>query len=82
MKIQSIWFDDLVVIAGAKDLGSAHAPQDLREQSFHASEGWDIEQAEAGVFRLFRAPMTKPVTVGGYGYSYVQADEPVKRGKK
>lgn len=74
MKLSAVYFDDTVVIPGGKDLGSGQPRQDLRESSFHAVDGWEIEEVREGVFRLFQVGMVKPCMVGGYGYTVVEAD--------
>lgn len=86
MKLASVYFDDIVVIPGGKDNGSGEGLQPLRESSFHAADGWSITMltAPAGVsFSLFREGMPAPVTVGGYGFSYVAAsEEPAPEAKR
>lgn len=69
--IASIWFDDVVVIRGGQDYGAHRG--DLREQSFHAEDGWRIEERTKGEFQLWIAGMDRAVYVGGYGYSYILA---------
>jgi ABC-type hemin transport system ATPase subunit len=44
MKLASLYLDDIVVIPAGKKLGTDQPRADLREQSFHASEGWDIHR--------------------------------------
>ncbi len=75
VKLSSRCLDDIVAIPGAKDMGSAETPQVLRESSFHASDGWDIERVQIGAYRLFREPMKKPCTIEGYGATWVAADD-------
>ncbi len=74
MKLSAVYFDDTVVIPGGKDTGSAQPRQDLRESSFHASEGWTLERVERGVYRIWSEGMPKPAHVEGYGSTYVEAD--------
>lgn len=88
MRLASLWLDDIVVVADGRELGGDHR-SDLRDASFHASEGWEIRETLPGVFSLQREGMSEPVTIGGYGYSYVRAPaskvdepEPTKRGKR
>lgn len=82
MKIASLWLDDIVVVPGGRELGGDHRT-DLRDASFHASEGWQIhETSSPGVFTVQREGMTDPVIIGGYGYSYVKAADESKRGKR
>jgi hypothetical protein len=69
----------MVVIPLGKSMGGGLPRVDLRDQSFHLAEGWDIREIlpGTGVFSLLCEGMDGPVTVGGYGYSYVCAPEPV-----
>lgn len=78
MKIASIYFDDIIVIPQGIQLGPTQPFTTLREQSFHAAEGWDIRETLPGTFSMLREGMSGPVTVGGYGYSYVREAEPEK----
>lgn len=77
MKIVSLHLDDMVVISLGKSVGTDQARVDLRDSSFHAADGWDIRETLPGVFSLVCEGMPEPVTVGGYGYSYVRANEPM-----
>ncbi len=73
MKLASVYFDDHVVIPGGKDLGGGLARSDLREASFHAADGWDIEW-DGALFTLWCEGMPRPVKVGGYGFTFVEAE--------
>jgi hypothetical protein len=75
MKLSSVYFDDTVCIPGGKDVGGGLARHDLRESSFHASDGWSIEDIGGGEFRLHREGMERPCIVGGYGYTRVAPPE-------
>ena len=75
MKLAAVYFDDTVVIPGGKDLGSGQKRQDLRESTFHASEGWDLERVEPGVYRLRCEGMAEPAYVEGYGSTFVKAPD-------
>ncbi len=75
MKLASLFLDDIVSVPGAKDGGTGTPRQTLMDSSFHASDGWDIERVERGVYRLFREPMQKPATIEGYGASWIAADD-------
>jgi len=77
MKLAALYFDDTVVIPGAKDLGAGTPRQDLRESTFHASEGWQLDEVEDDVFRIWREGMPSACIVGGYGYTYVIAVDQV-----
>lgn len=74
-KLASLWLDDIVVVPAGMETGIGQPRVDYRDTSFHASEGWDIRETLPGVFSLLREGMPAPVTVGGYGYSYVRAEE-------
>jgi hypothetical protein len=76
MKLAAVYFDDTVCIPGGKDVGGGMARQDLRESSFHAEDGWTIEDIGGGEFRLSREGMDRPCIVGGYGYTRVVEVEP------
>ncbi len=93
--ITAVYFDAQIVVPQGKSNGEGLPRVDLRETSFHASDGWDIRETLPGVFSLHIEGMTSPCTVGGYGYSYVQkheeppppveeskVEEPKKRGKR
>jgi len=70
MRLKSLCFDDIVVIDGP--ITVAGGPPGIREQRFHIDDGWDIRETLPGIFTLCRDDMTEPVTIGGYGYSYVR----------
>lgn len=73
MKIASLYLNGHIVVPEGQQLGPTQAYTTLREQSFHSHEGWDIRETLPGVFSLHHEGMSAPVTVGGYGYSYVAA---------
>ncbi len=75
MKLASIWFDDIISVPGGKDGGSGTPRQTLMEQSFHASDGWEIERVGPLMYRLFREPMLRPATIEGYPASWLAADD-------
>lgn len=77
MKIASLYLDDMVVIPLGKSVGTDQPRVDLRDASFHAADGWDIRETLPGVFSLVCEGMTEPVVLGGYGYTYVRAHEPL-----
>lgn len=85
-KLSALYLDDIVVIPAGKDMGAGQARTDLRDSSFHESEGWDIRETLPGVFSVLCDGMPSPVAIGGYGYSYVRAVEapppPEPKGKK
>lgn len=70
MKLASVYFDDNVCIPGGKDTGGG-VRHDLRESSFHASDGWDIEWDGHVLFTLWHEGMPTPARVGGYGFTFV-----------
>lgn len=70
MKLAAVYFDDTVVIPGAKDIGGGTF-QDLRESSFHASDGWDIDWDGRVLFTLWREGMANVAKVGGYGFTFI-----------
>ena len=75
MKLRELHLDDIVVIPGAVDIAGGTAQK--REQSFHADDGWTLQEVTPGVFSVHREDMPAPVFVGGYGYSFVpMAEEP------
>jgi hypothetical protein len=87
--IGSIYFDDIIVVPEGQRLGPTQAPTTLREQSFHAAEGWTIQETLPGTFTLQREGMSGPVTVGGYGFTYtklpppvIEEPKPLAKGKK
>lgn len=72
--IAQIYFDDMITVPRGRATGP-DARATLQEQSFNAADGWQIIELSEGVFSLYVDGMTGPVTVGGYGYTYVrQAD--------
>lgn len=76
MKLASLYLDDTVVIHLGKDVGGGLPRQHVRDSSFQEADGWDIRETLPGTFSICREGMPKPVTIGGYGYSYVRADDP------
>lgn len=85
MRIREVHFDDVVSIPGHTQI--AGGTTTTRETTFHADDGWEIRETLPGVFSLLHSSMTEPVTVGGYGYSFVPIsplDEPApaKKGKR
>lgn len=67
-----------VVIPEGRDLGPGQPRGDHRDQSFAASEGWDLRELQpGGVFYIRREGMSAPVHVGGLGYSYTELREQV-----
>lgn len=84
IKLAAVTFDDIVVIPLGKDVGGGLARQDLRESSFRAEDGWRIglttvfrSISSSVVFEIWREGMPRPAFVGGYGHTYVEADEPL-----
>jgi hypothetical protein len=77
MKLASLYLDDMVVIPSSRSIGAGVPFADERSSSFHASDGWDIRETLPGTFSISREGMAHAVVVGGYGYSYVRAEEPV-----
>lgn len=78
MKLASIWFDDVVTIALGKSNGEGEPRQNLQETSFHEADGWDITLlgGPSGVhFALRCEGMPGPVFIGGYGHTYVTAED-------
>lgn len=69
MKLAAVYFDDNVVIPGAKDTGGGMY-QDLRESCFHAVDGWTIRRHCAQVYSLWREGMSEPAFVEGYGSTF------------
>lgn len=87
MKLRELHLDIAVVVPGAKNI--AGGVNRITEQAFHVEDGWDLRETLPGVFSISREDMAEPVTVGGYGYTYVRmpeeaapAEEPKKRGKR
>lgn len=74
--IRVVHFDGAVTVPGGANYGEGAPRGDLRDQSFAAADGWDIREVLPGVFSLSREGMSEPVTVGGYGYSYITAPTP------
>lgn len=71
MRIASLHLDDMVTVPGGKLMGEGLIG-DLRESTFRSADGWDIRETLPGVFSLSSEWAPEPVTIGGYGYSYVR----------
>jgi hypothetical protein len=71
MKIRAITFDDVIVVHGHVPVSGG--PSTSREQAFHEDDGWDIRETLPGTFTLCHETMSEPITIGGYGYSYVRS---------
>jgi hypothetical protein len=80
MKLSRLCLGDLVCIPLGKDSGSAVPRSDLRESSFSAADGWDLEMVTPGVFVVLRDGMPEPVTIGSSDYTYVEMP-PKKKAK-
>ncbi len=72
MKLVALYLDDVVVVPKGKSTGEGEPRQDLRATSFHADDGWQIEELPGDRFRLQCKGMPDPVTVGGYGYTFIE----------
>lgn len=73
MRIREIHFDDVVAVPGHVQISGGIST--ARETAFHVDDGWDIREVLPGVFSLCHTNMSAPVTVGGYGYSFVPCEE-------
>jgi ABC-type hemin transport system ATPase subunit len=83
MKLASLYLDDIVVIPAGKKLGTDQPRADLREQSFHASEGWDIHRIAHRHYTVFCEGMPRVVNIEGYAGTYDELPEPpAKKGKR
>jgi hypothetical protein len=75
MKLAAVYFDDTVCIPGGKDIGGGMARQDLRESTFSAADDWDLWYLGEDKFSVHREGMPGVCIVGGYGYTYVVAEQ-------
>lgn len=69
MKLSLLMLDDLVPVPGyVRAQGGLNT---ARENVFTFTDGWDIEHLGGGLFSVYRDGMEAPVTIGGYGFSFV-----------
>ena len=74
MKLSALYLDDNVAVPGWTRVAGGVSTG--RDSSFNATDGWDIERVEPGVYRLMREGMPAPVCIEGYGASYVELPTP------
>jgi hypothetical protein len=76
MKLAAVYFDDTVCIPGGKDVGGGASRQDLRESTFSAADGWQIDWDGHVLFTIWREGMPSVAKVGGYGFTFVAEAAP------